>query len=127
MTTPIEAMDKLDQLAIELDQRSRELAQVERDLEPVEAQHEAFCAAHEIGLWKAHEDGGLKKWPSEGLRERMAHQDMPPELWGRWLALVASRKRLERRIGALKVSVDAQRSILSALRTEMEATASGRR
>ena len=32
-----------------------------------------------------------------------------------------SRKRLEKRIGALKTAVDAQRSILSALKSELEA------
>ena len=36
MSTPGEAMDKLDQLASELDLRSRELAGVERALEPAE-------------------------------------------------------------------------------------------
>lgn len=108
-------------IAEELDNLSSLLAQVERDLEPVEQEYEKFMATHEIGLWTRHVDDGVKL-PPERLRERMAHQEMPAELFGRYTALMKSRKRMEKRILALRAASDAQRSILSALKTELEAT-----
>ncbi len=43
---------------------------------------------------------------------------MPPELFGRRTALVRSRDRMLQRIRTLKTEVEAQRSILSALKEE---------
>jgi hypothetical protein len=118
--TPGEAMVALDGIARELDDLSGSLAGVERQLEPVESEYERFMASHEIGLWQAHIDHDAKL-PPAGLRERLAHRDMPSELYGRHTALNASRKRMEKRIGVLKAASDAQRSILSALKVELEA------
>ena len=120
MTTPADAMAALDAYAAELDQRSRELTQVERDLEPVELEYTAFVDDFEVGLWTAHENGG--KLPPEAMRLKLAHRAMAPELLGRHAGLVAARGRLMKRIGVLKAMTDAQRSILSALKTELEAT-----
>ena len=126
--TPAGAMSTLDAIAREMDLRSSQLAEVERRLEPVEIEYEAFVAAHEIGLWRRHESGELDgRWPSEQLRLRLALADMPPELLGRHTGLVNLRKRLEKRIGALKAAADAQRSILSALKVEAEASGFGGR
>jgi hypothetical protein len=123
VTTPLEAMDKLSMLADELDQRSRELADTERRLEPVEISYQAAVDEFEVGLWTQYEDSEFKtKLPSEAMRLKLAHKQMDPALLGRYVGLVNSRKRLEKRIGALKAAVDAQRSILSALKYEMEAT-----
>lgn len=123
MSTPTEAMDRLEQLAEELDQRSLELADVERRLEPTELAYQAFVDEFEVGLWTKHEDSeGKTKLPSEAMRLKLAHKEMDPSLLGRYAGLLHSRKRLEKRIAALKVQVDAQRSILSALKTEMQAS-----
>lgn len=122
MSTPAEAMDRLSLLADELDQRSRELADVERRLEPIEIAYQGFVDEHEVGRWVKHEDSdGKVKLPSEAMRLKLAHKDMDPALLGRYVGLVHSRRRLEKRIAALKVQVDAQRSILSALKAELEA------
>lgn len=122
MSTPVEAMDKLDQLASELDLRSRELAGVERALEPAEVSYQSFVDDFEVGLWKEYEDSEYKtKLPPEPMRLKLAHKAMDPAVLGRYVGLVNSRKRLEKRIGALKTAVDAQRSILSALKSELEA------
>lgn len=121
MSTPGEVMAVLDGHARELDALSSSLAAVERQLEPVAVEYEAFLASHEIGLWAKHVNDG-DKFPSERLRERLALRDMPAELYGRHTALVASRRRMEKRIGTLKAVVDAQRSILSGLKAELEAT-----
>jgi hypothetical protein len=128
VTTPVEAMDKLDVLATELDMRSRELADVERKLEPTELAYQAFVDEFEVGLWTKYEDSEYKtKLPPAPMRLKLAHKAMDPELLGRYVGLVNSRKRLEKRISALKAAVDAQRSILSALKVELEATGAGMR
>lgn len=122
MSTPAEVMAKLDQLASELDTRSSELADVERRLEPTELAYQAFVDDFEVGLWTKYEDSEYKtKLPPEPMRLKLAHKAIDPDLLGRYIGLVNSRKRLEKRIGALKSAVDAQRSILSALKAEVEA------
>lgn len=122
MTTPSEAIERLQELSSEMDSHAGMLARVERDLEPVARDYEDFVAAHEIGLYEKSTNEAEFRLPSEALRVKLAHRDMPAELYGRFRALTASRRRLEKRIGTLKVSVDAQRSILSALKAELEAT-----
>ena len=116
---PITVLHSLDAHARELDEISKILATVELELTPVTRQYEAFMADYDQGLWEQHVDGA--KLPSEALRARMAHRAMNPELLGHYLGLVSTRKRLEKRISSLKAIVDAKRSILSALKTELEA------
>jgi hypothetical protein len=55
------------------------------------------------------------------MRLKLAHNEMAPELLGEWAALCASRDRMRKRITDLKSEVEAQRSILSSLKLEMEA------
>ena len=121
MTDPASVMARLDDLAAELDMRSKELAEAERQLEPLEAQYEEFVGDWESSLWNESMHGDTK-FPPEKLRLRMAHQAMDPTLLGAVNAGQAKRKRLEKRIGSVKVQVDAQRSILSALKVEREAS-----
>jgi hypothetical protein len=125
MSDPVEVRAKLDEYAQELDRQSRELGQVEQTLGGannvvgVETQYEKWIDDFEVGLWQAHQDGA--KLPGVEMRGRLARKQMPPELLGNYVTLIAQRKRLEKRIGTLKVMVDAQRSILSALKSELEA------
>lgn len=121
MTTPSEAIATLDGIAREMDALSASLAKLEREYEPVERAYEDFLSDFETGLWAKHIDDGAK-FPPEKLRVQLAHRAMPAELYGKYFAFTKSRKRMEKRIGALKASCDAQRSILSALKMEMEAT-----
>lgn len=118
---PAEVMAKLDALAGELDTRSKDLAETERILEPLEAQYEEWVGDWEANLWEECTVSETK-WPPEKLRLRMAHRAMDSALLGAVNAGQAKRKRLEKRIGAIKVLVDAQRSVLSALKEEMAAT-----
>lgn len=115
-----ECVGKLKDQADELDGLSRALHETERRLEPVERQYRTFVDDFEVGLWKQHQDEG-KKLPSEALRVKLAEQAMDPALLGQYVGLVMARKRAEKRIKDLRSAVDAQRSILSALKTEMEA------
>lgn len=121
MSTPAEARARLDEIALELDQRSKELADVERQLEPVAISYQTFVDDYEIGLWTRHEDEGAKL-PSADLRLKLAHRAMNQSVYGRYVGLTNSRKRLMARIGVLKAEVEAQRSILSALKVELEAS-----
>ena len=123
MSDPVSVMGRLDQLAAELDELSRNLAEVERRLVPTEAEYEEFMASFEEGLWQKHVQDG-EKLPPEKLRERMAHRAMPAELLGRYTALVSQRRRIRDRVGSVKAVVDAQRSILSALKAELDAGSS---
>lgn len=118
----ITARGKLREQAEELAQRSGELAQVSRDLEPVEQEYRTFVDDFEIGLWKRSEDEKDFKLPAAALRVKLAHREMDPALLGRYVGLTRGRERLVQRIRDLKVEIEAQRSIVSALKTEMEAT-----
>jgi hypothetical protein len=116
------ARGQLSKLAGELGKRSGELAQTERDLEPVKAEYRQFIANYHIGLWKRSQDEKDFKLPSEALRDMLAEKEMDPALLGSYIGLSSRRDRLRQRIADLKAEIDAQRSILSALKTEMEAT-----
>lgn len=122
MTDAVTVISRLDDQALELDRLSRDLADVERRLEPAEVAYEEFMAAYEEGLWERHINEG-EKFPPEKLRERMGRRAMDPDLLGRYVSLSNSRRRLKDRISSVKAGVDAQRSVLSALKTELEATA----
>lgn len=120
MSTPAESMQRLAAKARELGELSDALAGVNRKLEPVERDYTAFVDDFEIGLWKKHEDEDAK-FPSAAMRLKLAHKAMDPELLGRYVGLTKSRERLVKRISDIRVEVDAERSILSALKTELEA------
>ena len=121
MSAPAEVMAKLDVLALELDTLSKSLTGTECVLEPLEAQYEEWVGDWEASLWEECSVSETK-WPPEKLRSRMAHRAMDSELLGAVNAGQAKRKRLERRIASVKVVVDAQRSLLSCLKAELEAT-----
>lgn len=116
MTEPRDVLRKLDELSTESDTLSTQLLEVERILEPVEAQVEDFIADYEIGLYQRSIDQDDFKLPSEALRLKLAHRAMPPELFGRHRALLSKRDRLKTRIAHVKTQVEAQRSILSAMK-----------
>lgn len=121
MASAAQVMQTLDALASELDDKSKLLHQTELDLLPVEEDYRRFVDDYEVGLWQRSQDESDFKLPSEALRLKLAHKAMDPALLGRYVGLVKARRRLEQRIRDLKATVDAQRSILSALKVEAEA------
>jgi hypothetical protein len=120
--TAVETRTKLDSLATELGMLSTQLAGVTRSLEPVEEEFTKFVDDFELGLYSRSIREDNFRLPAQALRHKLAIRAMPPELYGRYIALVSSRDRLRKRISDLKAEVDAQRSILSALKAEMEAS-----
>jgi phosphoenolpyruvate-protein kinase (PTS system EI component) len=111
----------LTEISNELLTLSQALQQVEKRLEPLERSYEEDFADFEAGMFKRYEDGE-GKWPGEETRERLYRRTMPQESRQELMRLQAARKRAEKRISSLKAAADAQRSILSALKVEMEAT-----
>lgn len=122
MSDVITARGNLNTLALELGSLSTKLAQVSRDLEPVERQYHDFVDEFEVGLLLKSESDEDYRLPSAALRLKLAHRAMDPALLGRYMGLVNSRSRLQQRLRDLKAEVDAQRSILSSLKSELEAT-----
>lgn len=122
MSTVAEATNKLDEYATELDKLSRGLANVARQLEPVAKEYDEFISNYELGLYDRSLNDANFKLPSEAMRLKLAIRDMSPELYGRYVALTHSQDRMKERIRRLGQLVDGQRSILSALKSELEAT-----
>ena len=125
MTTPLEALERLDGHASELDTLSKGLAAVQRDLEPAEVAYQAFVDEFEVGLYLKSEEPDGPRLPSEALRLKLARREMPAELLGRRDGLLRKRDRMRQRISDLKTIVESERSLLSALKVEMEAGGSG--
>lgn len=121
MSTVAEAMQRLDDLSSDLGKLAHTLADVNRALEPVEQEYEQFLDDFETGLWFKHETQDAKL-PPKDMRIRLAHKAMKPELLGQYRGLTNKRDRLRKAISDKKADVDAWRSMLSALKTEMEAT-----
>lgn len=113
--TPGEVMRTLDELARELHGLADAGAKVARQLEPAEDEYTRFMDGYEITLWTEHVEDG-RKLPPAPLRIQLAHKAMDPELYGRYFALVKSRDRIVKRIATLKTEIEAQRSLLSALK-----------
>lgn len=118
---PGDVLGQLEGNRFELHHLAEGLANVERELHGtmanpgLEAAYRAYIDDYEIGLWTAHVDDGAKL-PAKDLRLQLAHRSMDPALYGRYFALVKSRERMLSRISTLRVEIDAQRSILSALK-----------
>lgn len=115
MTTAQQVMATLDDLSRELNDLADSLASVARQLEPVENEYRVFMDDFEITLWNEHVNDGRKLAPA-ALRIQLAHKAMDPGLYGRYFALVKSRERIVKRISALKTTIEAQRSLLSAMK-----------
>lgn len=126
MSDAISCMNKLDAFAEELDTLSKGLAEVERKLEPIEYAYEEFVGEYEIFLVEQAQEKGEKP-PAERLRERMALKAIPREVLGPYQTLTAKRRRMEKRISAIKAGIEAQRSLLSAYKVEAEASGAGLR
>ncbi len=111
---------KLDAYAAELDACSRKLAAVEEELEPLEVAYNEAMDDLEAMYWNAHENDDAKL-PPQHMREALSRKSLRSAFSHERALFLSKRKRLEKRIRTLAELVDAQRSILSALKSEMEA------
>lgn len=122
MSDVIEAKNRLRQLSNTLGEWSRALAQTSKDLQPVENDYHKFVDDFELGLLTRSEDEDDYRLPSAALRLKLAHRAMDPDLLGRYMGLTEARRRQLQRIRDLGKEIEAQRSLLSAAKVEMEAT-----
>jgi hypothetical protein len=116
-----DAANILIRSAEELDHLSKSLMDVELELAPIERELEIFVADFQVALYEEHRDSG-ERLPSSEVRVALAHRAFDRDRYNRYLALRAARVRGRQRISDLKGIVDAQRSILSALKIEVEAS-----
>jgi hypothetical protein len=123
MSDVIDASRTLLQTARELDELSKRLLKDELELEQLEIDVAEHVENYHAACWQEHVDsGGDIKLPSEAIRTALAHRSFDRDRYRRYLALRAGRTRRKQRIGDLKEIVAAQRSIVSALKTELEAS-----
>jgi septal ring factor EnvC (AmiA/AmiB activator) len=114
-------MRKLEDNARQLDGLSRQLSAVGEEFARVAEGYREFVDDYEVGLYFKSESEGTKL-PSEAMRLKLAHKAMNPEALGRYMALKARKESLAREIRDLKAEVEINRTIMSTLRIEMEAT-----
>ena len=112
----------LSAIADELVSLSQALQFIERDhLYDLERAYEQGLMDFEAGLFEKYEKGE-GKWPGEETRERLYRRTMPTDTLNELMRYQAARKRAEKRIASFKAAADSWRSILSALKVEMEAS-----
>lgn len=112
----------LSAIADELVTLSQSLQVIEKEhLYDLERAYEQGLMDFEAGLFERYEKGE-GKWPGEETRERLYRRTMPVDQLNDLMRYQAARKRAEKRIASLKAAADSWRSILSALKVEMEAT-----
>jgi hypothetical protein len=107
--------------ADELNTVSLKLVRIEEELAPLEADLVEHIENFMVGLWTDHIDREVKH-PPEKTREALAHRAFDRDQYHKILTLRASRGRQKARLSDLREIVAAQRSIVSAAKTEMEAT-----
>lgn len=117
-----EASQRLIDAARELDGISKLLVDTERQLEPVEDQVEDFIEAFVADLWEEAIGDPAVKFPPEAVRLALAHKAIDRDVYNRYRALKRSRVRCKQRLSDLREIVAAQRSIVSAAKTELEAS-----
>lgn len=117
----IESAQILMDNARELDKLSRHLLKVEQDLADLEIEISEWEEATHTSLWEKHMDDG-EKLPAEAIRLALAHQTFDREKYRRYLTLKAQRARGKARISDLREIVAAHRSLVSAAKTELEAS-----
>jgi len=121
MTDVAKEIDALGRYARRLDELSKAQASTLETLEPIEHRYVSELSAFEGALWKAHLVDG-SHFPSERVRIALYQAELPKDLFAAYVTLRALNRRLEKEISHLKSQIDARRSILSALKLEMEAT-----
>ena len=117
----IESATALILAARELDNVSKALVQVEKDLEVLEPRVEDFLESFIAGLYEDSLAEGVRL-PPEDVRKALAHKALPSELKAEYRANIATRRRCKSRLADLREIVAAHRSIVSAAKTELEAS-----
>jgi hypothetical protein len=121
VATVIESATALIFNARELDNVSKALVEVEKAIEVLEPQVEDFLESFIANLYDECQDKG-ERLPPEDVRKALANKALPSELKAQYRAHLATRRRCKSRLADLREIVAAHRSIVSAAKTELEAS-----
>ena len=121
MSIVVDASLSLIAKANELDAISKALVTVENRLEILEPQYEDSIEAYVAELWETclQEE---RKFPPQDVRTAMAKKAVPQDLKDEYRTLIRRRAKTKARLSDLREIVAAQRSIVSAAKTELEAS-----
>jgi hypothetical protein len=117
----VEASARLIAAARELDETSKALVQTENAIEMVEPEYEDAIEGYIAGLWEECVEQE-KKFPPQDVRNALAVKAMPDDLRRNYRGLLRRRQKAKQRLTDLRELVAAQRSIVSAAKTEVEAS-----
>lgn len=106
----------------ELDRLSKELYEDANDFGHVQAVYEDFIEDFEADLWERSLSDEDVKWPAERVRLALAHKAMDRSLYDGYRTLKRGQARTMKRISELKEIVAAHRSLVSAAKSELEAS-----
>lgn len=116
-----EASHRLIAAASELDAISKQLVQTENAIGELEPLYEEHIENYVAELWdECVRDE--KKFPPKDVRDSLAIKAMDPELRRNYRAYIRLRVKTKQRLSDLREIVAAQRSIVSAAKTELEAS-----
>jgi len=121
MSDLIDSSRALMEAAEELDSISKALVKTEMGIEILEPQVEDAVEAFIAGLWEEHQEDGTRM-PPEDVRKALAWKSLDTDLKRNYRAHLAARRRTKSRLSDLREIVAAHRSIVSAAKTEMEAS-----
>jgi hypothetical protein len=117
----VEASARLIAAARELDDVSKALVQTENVIEDLEPRYQGWIEDFIAALWDECIDEE-KKFPPQDVRNAMAVKAMEPDLRRDYRACIRRRQKTKQRLTDLREIVAAQRSIVSAAKTEVEAS-----
>lgn len=116
-----ESSQRLIAATVELDRISKQLIRVEEVIEVQEPQIEDAIEGYLVAL---HEECAEQetRLPPEDVRRALAAKSVDPEIRLAYRQNIAIRRRCKSRLSDLREIVAAHRSIVSAAKTEMEAS-----
>jgi hypothetical protein len=121
MSDLIDSSHALIEATNELDRLSKGLLDTEKGIEILEPRVEDFIESFIAGLWEIAQEEG-SRLPPEDVRKALAWRALDPNLKSNYRAHMAARRRAKSRLSDLREIVAAHRSIVSAAKTEMEAS-----
>lgn len=118
----IESAQKLMDAVEQLDAISKELVATEIVLEELEDEYDDYIENFEAVLWEESLEEDGPKFPAERVRLALAHRKIDKGMYARYRSARRARTRAKQRLSDLREVVAAHRSIVSAAKTELEAS-----
>jgi hypothetical protein len=122
VTEVMQSAQTLMRCAEELNGLSTGLLRVEQTLASLELELTVWVEDQQAAMWERAQTDEDYKLPPEAVRLAIAHRTFDQDKYHRFLTLKAARSRAKQRISDLREIVAAHRSIVSAAKTELEAS-----